>query len=80
MSEVTTYRTIRCTRYCDNGYRGMDNCNSCGCTGAMLAAGGNYYPNTREGWIELRKDFPSVPPDEDDLALARKGRKLRMGQ
>lgn len=32
------------------GYRGMDRCNYCDCTGSVFIVNGESYPNTKKGF------------------------------
>lgn len=41
---------LGCPRYCDDGYRGCDACNTCGKTGSVIRIAGKMYPNSEEGW------------------------------
>lgn len=40
----------RCPRFCDWGHRGMDNCNTCDCTGSGFYCRDEFYGNSEEGW------------------------------
>lgn len=44
-------KPVRCGKWCDGGYRGMDACNTCDMTGSQLMIpGGKRFPNTEEGY------------------------------
>lgn len=60
------WTAIPCTRFCDGGYRGMDNCNACGCTGAMLIfiTDQKTYPNNRDGWLKMLAEHPGEIEDK----------------
>ncbi len=42
---------VRCAKWCDGGYRGMDACNTCEMTGSQLLVKPTLerFPNTKEG-------------------------------
>ena len=51
---------IGCTAHCFQGYKGMDNCNRCGCTGSMFAVmvkEGQIktWPNTEQGYKDAKE-------------------------
>jgi hypothetical protein len=50
-------RIVPCPRSCHGGRRGMDNCNTCGCTGSGIRYGGKFYPNTEEGFRDAFKVY-----------------------
>jgi hypothetical protein len=50
-------RVVACPRHCHNGHHGMDNCNTCGCTGSGIRYGDKFYPNTEEGFREAFKVY-----------------------
>lgn len=69
---------VGCQKYCYSGYIGIDNCNICGCSGSQFIhiSSKNRYPNTREGWIQMRDEYSDVESDEKDLEnLRRRSRK-----
>jgi len=47
---VGPVRVLGCPRYCDDGWRGCDACNTCGKTGSVIRVRGKIYPNSEEGW------------------------------
>ena len=65
-AEKPNWVAISCRRFCDAGYRGMDRCNACGCTGSMLMfrADQKTYPNTRDGWMKMRSEHPGQIKDD----------------
>lgn len=62
------WKAVGCNRFCDAGYRGMDNCNACGCTGSQLLhlESGDRYPNTEDGWSQMVKVHPEAEADTHD--------------
>jgi hypothetical protein len=45
-----------CPRHCHGGHHGMDNCNTCHCTGSGFYIRDKFYPNSEEGWSAALKD------------------------
>jgi hypothetical protein len=59
---------VGCQKYCNAGRIGMDNCNVCGCTGSQLVVNrdNKWYPNTRQGWLQMLADHPEIPDERGD--------------